>query len=477
MMKSAASWIHPEGYVGRRYYPVFATYVIFALNVLIFILMTLAGGSTKDSVLLTFGASYAPLFHLGEYWRLVMPMFLHIGWMHLATNMAGLILLGCFLEPLYGYGRFSLLYVASGIAGSLLSMEASPHVIAAGASGAIFGIAGAMLVTGLLHPSAVPRRWKPVFGLGITLVIAINLVFGHFAKHIDNWAHLGGLLAGSVLALIMPPVRLPGGEGPWSAKGFQVSLLLPVCVVALSIGATTRHYFKSGEVASLLRAAARLERGHHPRRALALALQAHHIEPNDLSTSEILGTLYLAEHQYAQAARQFRQVLRFDPGSTPDIALLASALEAQGQAAEAREILETAESKSPHDTGILESLAEVCTELKQYSEAIRRYKELLKLQPNAWLAQNNLAWLYATCPDPRFRDPSGALRYAVRAVRLTGGRVPDFVDTLAAAFYVNAKFQLAAATEERAVQLDPHNSSFRATLLRYEKAAEKEAGR
>ncbi len=461
----------PQGSAGRRYYPVCATYVIFAVNVLIFMLMTLAGGSTKDSVLLSFGASYAPLFHAGQYWRLVMPMFLHLGLAHLATNMAGLILLGCFLEPLYGYGRFSFLYVLSGIAGSFLSMQMAPRVIAAGASGAIFGIAGAMLVTGLLHPAAVPRRWKPVFGIGITLVIVVNLAFGHFAKHIDNWAHLGGLMCGAVLALVMPPARLPGAEGLWTARRFQVSLLLPVLLVVFSMGAAVNQYLKSGQVASLLRASVQLERMHHTHRALALALQAQSIEPDDLRVSELLGALYLDERQYAQAVRQFRQVLRFDPGSTPDIMLLASALEGQGKLAEARAILETAERKSPQNPGILEALAEVCAELKLYPEAIRDYTELLKLKPDEWLAQNNLAWLYATCDDPRYRNPGGALRHAVLAVKLTQGKLPNVVDTLAAALYINRKYRLAVAAEGRAVQLDSRNPAFRAALRRYEKAA------
>ena len=140
----------------RRYWAI-ATLVILGLNLFIFLLMTLAGGSTNPDILLDFGASFAPYFRRGEYWRAVMPMFLHIGWLHLLVNSYALYILGPILERVYGYGRFALLYVACGVGSSFLSMRMSSSV-AAGASGAIFGIAGAMLTTGLLHRYAVPPR-------------------------------------------------------------------------------------------------------------------------------------------------------------------------------------------------------------------------------------------------------------------------------------------------------------------------------
>jgi len=138
--------------VQRRYWPV-VTLVILGINVVVFLIMTSSGGSTNTDVLLDFGASFNPYFRRGEYWRLVMPMFLHIGWLHLIVNSYALFLLGPILERVYGYGRFALLYVAAGMGSSALSMSLSRNV-AAGASGAIFGIAGAMLVAGYLHRDA-----------------------------------------------------------------------------------------------------------------------------------------------------------------------------------------------------------------------------------------------------------------------------------------------------------------------------------
>ncbi|MGH9378408.1 MAG: rhomboid family intramembrane serine protease [Terriglobia bacterium] len=450
----------PDG----RYFPVAATYVLLGLNIFIFILMTLSGGSKNVYVLLNFGASYGPFFRAGEYWRLVMPMFLHIGWEHLLTNMFALWLLGSFLEPLYGYGRFALLYVLSGMGGALLSMEVSSH-IAAGASGAIFGIAGAMLVTGLLHPETVPRRWKNVFGIGILLVIVLNLVFGHFVRHIDNWAHLGGLVTGLILALILPPARLAAGA--WARKSAQPILILPVVIVVAAAAATANHSFKTRQVTRLLEDEVKLQAKGKPQKARALLSQAQSLEPHDVRVRESLGLAYLEDRNYDSAIREFQAALRVNPFDTSDAISLAAAYEGKNDFAKAREALEASIRRVPGSVNTLEALAEVCSRLKLYPEAIQRYNEALKIAPNFAVAQNNLAWLYATCDDRQYRNPSAALDHATRAVQLTQSREPGAIDTLAAALSVNGKFDLAAKAEARAVELDPRNLVYQQNLIHY----------
>lgn len=449
---------------GRRYFPTVATYALLGLNILIFVLMTASGGSKNVNVLLEYGASFGPSFRAGQYWRLVMPMFLHIGWEHLATNMFALWLLGNFLEPLYGYGRFSLLYVLSGMGGSLLSMEASPH-IAAGASGAIFGIAGAMLVTGILHPETIPRRWKDVFGIGILLVIILNLIFGHFVHHIDNWAHLGGLVTGLVLAWLIPPAR--AGLGNWSRSTAQPILAIPVAIVLVAMGAAANHAVKTREVSSLLQTSEKLASAGKADQAAALLDRARRLEPRDPRITEAQGLLALQTHQYDTAIREFSSLLRENPDQPDVIIRLAIAYEANNDLAKAHVLLESAAKNAPRNPAILELLAEVLTRLKLFPEAIERYNQALKIVPNSALIQNNLGWLYATCEDPRYRNPALALKHASRAVQLTQGRAPSSLDTLAAALYANGRYQEAAEAEARAVQLDPHNPVFQQNWLRY----------
>ncbi|MGH9356918.1 MAG: rhomboid family intramembrane serine protease [Terriglobia bacterium] len=445
-----------------------ATCVILALNVVIFILMTLSGGSQNTEVLLAFGASYGPYFRAGEIWRLVMPMFLHIGVAHLAVNMVALYLLGSLLEPLYGYGRFSLLYVLSGMGGSLLSMEASPH-IAAGASGAIFGVAGAMLVTGLLRPQIVPRRWKSLFGVGILLAIIINLIFGRFVPHIDNWAHLGGLAAGLALACIIPPVV--ASKEIRAVRGVQPIVIIPAVLVALAIGATANHRLKTGQASQLIAGSLRLEKENQTGRAISLLEEARRLDPHSEIVREQLGELYLDTQRYPQAIAEFQQALRFSPLSNADVVRLAIAYEQSGDPGKARSLLEEAQRKVPDDAGIQETLAEVYGGLKMFPAAILHYGKALKLAPNSPVALNNLAWLYATCPDARYRNPAAALQCSLRAVQLTGWRQPVLLDTLAAALDANGKASVAAQVETAALQLDPQNRAYQDALAKYHRAA------
>lgn len=448
-----------------------ATCIIIGLNILVFIMMTLSGGSQSTAVLMKFGASYGPDFRAGELWRLVMPMFLHIGIAHLTVNMTALYLLGLLLEPLYGYGRFSLLYVISGMGGSLLSMEASNH-IAAGASGAIFGIAGAMLVTGFLHPQVVPYRWKSFFGFGILLVIVVNLIFGHLVPHIDNWAHLGGLVTGIVLASLIPPVAVPAGTGLRRAVlGFQWVVILPAALVIAAAAATESHYQVSQRVAQLLSDSSKLIAQGQSAHAISVLKEARDLDSHSAAVHERLADLYLADKQYPKAISELQQVLRYSPNQSASAIKLALIYEQANRPDAARALLERIARQLPSDPAIREALGELSAKLKLFPEAIESYERTLHLAPNSVLAMNNLAWLYATCPDLRYRNPRAALHLATRAVELTSWKQPSFVDTLAAALYANQKSNLAAQVEARAIQLDPHNQTFQNNLARYLRSA------
>src|SRR5437879_7978619 len=164
--------------------------------------MTMAGGAANPDVLLAFGASCRPYFLAGEYWRAVMPMFLHLSLVHLLLNLYALCLFGPELERLCGCGPFALIYVSAGTAGSLGSMAFSRE-IGAGASGAILGICGALLVTRYKLSSVLSEREHAVFGRPLVLTVAITLAFGWVVPGIDNWAHLFGLSAGAAVRWLL----------------------------------------------------------------------------------------------------------------------------------------------------------------------------------------------------------------------------------------------------------------------------------
>ena len=174
------------------------TYSIIFICVLVFILMYVLGnGSTDNYTLLLFGANLDALTKNGDYYRLLTSMFLHIGIMHLLCNMYSLYIIGKEVENVFGKWKYLVIYILSGIAGSILSLAFNHNTICAGASGAIFGLLGALLYFGYYY--------RPYLGATLTKsiipVIAINLIIGFLDSGIDNSAHIGGLVGGLLVAM------------------------------------------------------------------------------------------------------------------------------------------------------------------------------------------------------------------------------------------------------------------------------------
>jgi len=455
--------------IHRRYAPI-ATFVILGLNVAIFALMELSGGSKNPEVLINFGASYGPFIRRGEYWRLVMPMFLHIGLPHLILNTLGLYVLGRILESVYGYGRFALLYVACGVGSSFLSMMFSPHV-AAGASGAIFGIAGAMLTTGYLHRAAVPARWRRSFGGGILPLILLNLLLGYSVKGIDNWGHLGGLITGIVLSAVVAPPGIEWIPGTVEEQPSQAAVVLPVVVVGIAMAAGIAHYRTSREVGRLMAESTRLRAAGKMDEALQRVRAGFRLAPSDERPREELGAIYLSQSRIPDAIREYQEARRLNPLSPRAQVGLAKAYRLSGEVAKARKLFEDIVGDELPTADGQRLLADLYNEQKLYADAIQHYQAALSLNPNDGAAHNNLAWVFATCEDEKLRNSRAALEHAQRAVELSRWQEPAFIDTLAEALYVNGKFDDAVRVQTRALKLDPHNQEYQEHMARYRKAA------
>ncbi|WP_232713420.1 rhomboid family intramembrane serine protease [Bacillus xiapuensis] len=173
----------------------FFSYLFIGIQVAVFLLMELSGGSTNYATLIQFGAKYNPLILEGEWWRFFTPMFLHIGLLHLLMNTVTLYVLGTVVERIYGRLRFLFLYIFAGFAGTLASFLTNMN-LSAGASGAIFGCFGALLYFGMMHR----RQFFRTMGMNVIFIIIINLVFGFTVPGIDNAGHIGGLIGGFLAA-------------------------------------------------------------------------------------------------------------------------------------------------------------------------------------------------------------------------------------------------------------------------------------
>src|SRR5262252_8376131 len=152
------------------------TYIFLGANIAIFLLMALAGGSTNESTLMAFGVKSNPEIARGEWWRFVTPIFIHIGMLHLFFNSYAIWIVGPQVEKLYGPARFTIIYILSGVGGVVGSYWRHPESVSAGASGAIFGLFGALVAFGFKYRNSIPRAFQRAVGRGVLPVIAINLL-------------------------------------------------------------------------------------------------------------------------------------------------------------------------------------------------------------------------------------------------------------------------------------------------------------
>ena len=175
------------------------TPILITLCVLVFISMYIWGNGSENTItLLLFGANFRPLVQAGEIWRLATSMFLHIGIVHLVVNMYSLYIIGKQLESFLGRWKFLIVYLGSGILGSLLSVVVHSS-ISAGASGAIFGLLGSLLYFGYHYRLYLGTVLKTQ----VIPIIIINLLIGFMVPGIDNFAHIGGLVGGYLLTMVL----------------------------------------------------------------------------------------------------------------------------------------------------------------------------------------------------------------------------------------------------------------------------------
>jgi membrane associated rhomboid family serine protease len=204
-----------------------ATFVLIAINVVAY-LIEIAGGSgglsgANGRMVLDYGL-YGPFVAEGEWYRLLTSGFLHASILHIGFNMLLLFLLGRLLEPSLGTARFLLLYFASLLAGSFGALLLSPNALTIGASGAIFGLAGATFVL-------ARGRGMDAIAAEIGFLIVFNLVFSFTAERVSVGAHLGGLVAGIVCALLI----LAGVRGVLGSRRQPVEIAAMAAVGVLSI--------------------------------------------------------------------------------------------------------------------------------------------------------------------------------------------------------------------------------------------------
>lgn len=190
------------------------TVALILINILVFVAVEFTGTSQDAWHVLNYGAAYTPyIVERGEVYRLFTSMFLHFGIEHLLNNMLVLFVLGSRLEQVIGKVRFLLIYLLGGIAGNvislLLELKSQEFAVSAGASGAVFAVMGAMIYVVIRN-----KGWLGDLSMRQILVMAaFSLYFGFTSSGVDNAAHVGGLLAGFALAVLL---WHPSRKNHWS---------------------------------------------------------------------------------------------------------------------------------------------------------------------------------------------------------------------------------------------------------------------
>ncbi|MGE5110317.1 MAG: rhomboid family intramembrane serine protease [Acidobacteriaceae bacterium] len=328
--------------------------------------------------LMKLGANSGVEVFSGQWWRLMTSVFLHGGFLHIAANMWALFNLGLLAEILYGRRNYLVLYLLCGLGGSVASVWWHPTEVGVGASGAIFGIAGALLPA--LKFQKNPRIAMALRGaLGsIVFFVFVNLLIGAGVPFIDNAAHVGGLVTGIVVGALLPSYTVEEER----KKTGQAIVVFVSAFALLAYGAT---YAKKKYEPKMLRIrAVQLIRAGKTTEAMALYQQALKNRPNDEALAVEYGTLLDQLKKYPEEIEVVKQLSAQHPKDARYLAALCGAYvknqEAPNAVAPCRKALEL----DPKNQAYLFTLGSVYLDLKQTADAVATFRKAYELKPEGF---------------------------------------------------------------------------------------------
>jgi membrane associated rhomboid family serine protease/Tfp pilus assembly protein PilF len=406
----------------REALPMLVTQAIFGLNVAVFVGMLLSGVSPMSPTganLLAWGANYGAYTLTGQWWRLLTSCFVHIGIIHIAFNMWCLWSLGELAERLYGRVTFACVYLLCGISGSLGSvLWHSTPTISAGASGAIFGIAGAVIASlklGKFSSSGLAQGTMQ----SLMFFVGYNVIFGAISGRTDNACHAGGLLAGlllgALIAKVAPEPRMMPRLGIFAlvaavliggAYELQRRRAYPYYVMRAS------EQLENGKIDAaipLLEAALRLRPGsdvvHYElaraywekknfagaERELQKVLQ---MDPKDEEVAFELGGIRLNQHRLGDARQTFEQLLTMNPQSAEARMGFGAVAFEEGDCTQALKEYGQAAELNPRLSGVYASQGKCLMRLKHYDDAIVAFRKEIEVSGDTAATERSLSEAY-----------------------------------------------------------------------------------
>lgn len=357
-----------------RDYPV--TAALAAINVGVYVAMVVSSGSVLEfsgDVLVRWGGNWGVLTLGGEYWRLLTAAFVHGGIIHIVLNMWCLLSFGQLSERLFGRWQTAVIYLLTGVGGSLLSIAFRHDRLSVGASGAIFGIAGALLSGVKFGNLSITAGQKRSIFSSIVFFAIFSFSLG-MRNNIDNMAHLGGFVTGLIVGL---PLAVPS-----SSKGkhtlIQAGTLLATAGLLVVAGGQlvqahgqmfkAENLLRKQEYAAaiqlleqmiardpdnedaMLRLAEAYEQTQQPDKAIAPLQQAVKLNPNSAKLQAELGYAYEYNQQFDKAITALEEAVKMDSGNAEALASLGIAYLETNQRNKAIATLEQAVKMNPEDT-------------------------------------------------------------------------------------------------------------------------------
>jgi membrane associated rhomboid family serine protease/Flp pilus assembly protein TadD len=285
------------------------TNLLLAINVIVFIVMLLKHvplmSPTSDQIV-KWGGNFGPLTMGAQPWRLLTNIFVHIGLLHIVANMWALVVLGRLAESLYGRVSFLAIYLISGLTGSVASLLWNPMGVSAGASGALFGVAGALIATLYAGKLPLPKHVVRPILWSLVFWAVFDLAYGFWKTGVDNAAHIGGVAAGLVIGY--PIGHHLGTEAPARQSRERV-----FTYALMALGLFSFIVWRLDSYIVQVERARVLLTENKPDQAIALLQPALQRRPNVAYVHALMADAFERKSDFAGAERELKQALQFAP--------------------------------------------------------------------------------------------------------------------------------------------------------------------
>ena len=418
------------------------TQAIFGINVAVFVAMVMAGVAMFDNPsgqdLVRWGANFGPLTVSGQWWRLLTCVFIHGGLLHIAFNMWCLWDLGRLAESLYGHWTFAVVYLITGLSASLTSLAWNPAVLSVGASGAIFGIAGALLASFYLGEFSLPRAAIAGTLRSVAMFVGYNLIFGAVIARTDNAAHVGGLVMGLILGALIAKVA------PLQDDLLRRVGVLLVGVLLVAGGAfwlqRSRAYLGSMDQAHEF-----LSDG-KPNDAISQLNTVVRQHPDYWPAHLQLARAYTIQRDFAKAETELKRVIEINPSSENAYYFLGYTELEQKHPEQARQAFSELLKLNPNSADAHAGQGAVFSFENKYSEALAEYQKTVQLEPEYQNVYYNTGLM---------QSKLGLYEDAIKSFlkQRDNGDDPDNESALASVYETKGMHREATEASQRAQQL------------------------